>query len=82
MADPWVLIGLWVLLSFVMAVLPSKDNHWRRAYVLIIVGLPLLVWLFWRHGVFFGSIGLIVGCLILRWPVYYFWLWVKRRLGT
>ena len=81
MSHPFVLIGLWVVLAFVLAAFPSTDNHWRRAYVLIAVGLPLLAWITWQHGAMYGGIALIVGGSVLRWPVYFLWLWFKRRLG-
>nr|WP_281493195.1 DUF2484 family protein [Yoonia sp. F2084L] len=74
------MIGLWVVLAFVMAAFPSNDNHWRRAYVLIAVGVPLLIWIFWQHGVWFGLLGLIAGCSVLRWPVYFVWRWIKQRI--
>ncbi len=79
--DPFVLIGLWVVLAFVMAAVPSTDNHWRRAYVLIAVGVPLLVWIVWNDGVAMGALALIVGGLVLRWPVYFLWARVKRLVG-
>ncbi len=78
--DPYLIIGLWVVLAFVLSALPSNNSHWRRAYVLIAVGLPLLVWLTWQHGLWVGLVGLMAGCLVLRWPVYYGWKWLQRRL--
>ncbi|MEO0929933.1 MAG: DUF2484 family protein, partial [Pseudomonadota bacterium] len=42
------LLCLWVVIAFVMAAIPSDDNHWRRAYVLIALGLPLLAFLIWE----------------------------------
>lgn len=81
MADPIILIGLWVVLAFVMAALPSNDNHWRRAYVLIALGIPLLAWITWTSGLLFGLLGLVVGCLVLRWPVRFLWRWIKRQLA-
>ncbi len=81
MSHPFVLIGLWVVLAFVLAAFPSTDNHWRRAYVLMAIGFPLLVWVILQHGLMYGGIALIVGASVLRWPVYYLWLWLKRRLG-
>lgn len=81
MPDAWVLIGLWVLLAFVMATIPSRDNHWRRAYVLIAVGLPMLVLIVWRDGVWMGLLALVVAASVLRWPVWYGWQWIKRKLG-
>ena len=80
--DPFILIGLWVVLAFVLSAIPSNDNHWRRAYVLIAVGVPLLVWIMWRDGFLMGAIAFIVGCSVLRWPVYFFWQRLKRRFGV
>jgi NhaP-type Na+/H+ or K+/H+ antiporter len=78
--DPLLSIGLWVVLAFAMALFPSNDNHWRRAYVLIAIGVPLLVWIFLQHGVFMGVLGLVVGGLVLRWPVYFFWRWIQQKM--
>ena len=80
MIDPFVLMGLWVLLAFVMAAIPSTDNHWRRAYILIAMGVPLLGWLIWVYGFWIGLLGLLVGSLVLRWPVFYLWRWIKRQI--
>jgi predicted branched-subunit amino acid permease len=74
-------ISLWVVLAFVMAVLPSSDHHWRRAYVLIALGLPLLVWVTWQGGVWALVIGLVAGCAVLRWPLYYLWRYLRRIGG-
>jgi len=81
MITGWILIGLWVLLAFVMAAIPSHDNHWRRAYFLMCVGFPIVVWVFWNDGIWMGMIALTVGAIVLRWPVYFLWQWVKGRLG-
>lgn len=78
--DPLLSIGLWVVLAFAMALFPSNDNHWRRAYVLIAIGVPLLIWIFWQHGVLLGVLGLVVGGLVLRWPVYFAWRWVREKV--
>lgn len=79
--DPIILIGLWVVLAFVMAAFPSTDNHWRRAYVLIGIGVPLLIWITWEHGILMGLVGLVAGCSVLRWPVYFLWRWIKQRFA-
>lgn len=76
--DPLLSIGLWVVLAFVMAAFPSNDHHWRRAYVLIAIGVPLLIWIFWQHGLWMGLLGLAVGGLVLRWPVYFLWRRIAR----
>lgn len=79
MIDGWVLICLWVVLAFVMAAFPSTDNHWRRAYILIVLGVPVLIWVTWQDGLAMGATGLVAGGLILRWPVYYLWRWLKQK---
>jgi len=80
--DPFILIGLWVVLAFVLSAFPSNDNHWRRAYVLIAVGVPLLVWITWQDGFLMGAISLVVGGSVLRWPVYFLWQRLKRTFGA
>ncbi|EBA12803.1 DUF2484 family protein [Roseobacter sp. CCS2] len=82
MTNPLILIGLWVVLAFVMAAIPSNDNHWRRAYVLIAVGMPLVIWIFWNDGFLMGALALLAGGSILRWPVYFLWQRVKQKLGV
>lgn len=77
--DPLILIGLWVVLAFVMASFPSGDNHWRRAYILMGLGVPLVIWIGWQHGVMMGLLGVVVGGLVLRWPVFFLWRWIKRK---
>lgn len=75
------LICLWVVAVFLLSALPSKDKHWRLAYVLIGTGIPLLIWITWRDGPLMGLLGLSVGCLILRWPVRFLWRWVRGKLA-
>ena len=75
------LISIWVLVAFVMQLIPSNDHHWRRAYVLIACGIPLLIWVTWQSGPLAGLVGLSVGAAVLRWPVYYLYLWVMRQIG-
>ncbi|WP_322889618.1 MULTISPECIES: DUF2484 family protein [unclassified Yoonia] len=78
MTQSLIAISLWVVLAFVLAAFPSTDNHWRRAYVLIAIGLPLLAWVTWQAGPMVGALGLVVGGLVLRWPVIYLWRWLRR----
>jgi len=72
---------LWLVLANVLAMLPSKDNHWRRAYVLIALGVPLLGWVTLQNGPWVGLLVLAAGMSVLRWPVIYFGRWVKRHLA-
>jgi len=62
---------LWALAATVIALLPSKDHHWRAAYGLIAVGIPLLGYVTWQNGPMAGVLCLAAGASILRWPVIY-----------
>ncbi|SLN19862.1 DUF2484 family protein [Pseudooctadecabacter jejudonensis] len=72
----------WIILANVLALLPSRDNHWTRAYVLIAVGLPLLAWITYSNGVIVGFAFLIGGMSVLRWPVVYLGRWLRRVAGS
>ena len=72
---------VWLIAANVIAMMPSKDQHWRAAYVLIAIGIPVLGWLTWQNGPWVGLLGLAAGVSILRWPVRYLGRWVRRRLG-
>lgn len=73
------LAALWGFAANVIALLPSRDYHWRAAYVLIAVGIPILGYVTWQNGPWVGLIVLVAGMSVLRWPVIYFGRWVKRR---
>ena len=70
---------IWVLCANVMAVIPSKDNHWQRAYFLIALGVPLTVWIIVQNGMIAGLVFLIASASMLRWPLIYLWRWVRRQ---
>lgn len=72
---------VWCVLASVIGMLPSRDHHWRAAYVLIALGVPLLGWIIWRDGVMWALIALAAGGSILRWPLIYLWRWFRRRFG-
>lgn len=81
-----ILAAAWALLANVLAILPSKDNHWRRAYFLIAAGIPILGYVAYENGPWWGLAVLCAGMSVLRWPVIYLgrWLgvsrlWTKRR---
>ncbi|MBO6852708.1 MAG: DUF2484 family protein [Marivivens sp.] len=73
-----VLVCLWFVVANVLAMLPSNDNHWRRAYFLIAVGIPLLGYVTYENGMFVGLIVLAAAASILRWPVIFLWRWLRR----
>jgi len=77
-------IGLgfgWLILANVLAMLPSRDNHWARAYGLIAIGIPLLGYITYTNGPWIGLAFLIGACSVLRWPVIYLGRWLRRLMG-
>lgn len=76
-----ILACIWALLANVLAMLPSRDNHSRRAYVLIAVGIPILGYVTYQNGPWWGLAVLLAGMSVLRWPVIYLSRWAKGRLG-
>lgn len=77
-------IGLgfaWLVVANVLAMVPSRDDHWVRAYVLIAIGIPLLGWIIYTNGPWIGLGFLIAGCSLLRWPLVYLGRWIARALG-
>ncbi len=78
---PLALCLVWLIAANVIAMFPSRDYHWRAAYVLIAIGVPLLGWVTYVHGPIVGMVVLAAGASILRWPVIYFWRWLRRQLG-
>ncbi len=71
--------GLWAVAATVIAMLPTRDGHWRAAYALITAGIPILGWVTYRNGPWTGLIVLAAGASILRWPLVYFWRWLRRK---
>lgn len=74
-----ILACLWGVLANVLAIVPSKDNYWRRAYMLIGLGIPILGFVTYQNGPWIGLLVLAAGMSILRWPVIYLGRWMARR---
>ncbi len=72
------LAALWGLSANVLAMLPSKDNHWTRAYYLIAVGIPILGYVTYENGPWIGLLVLVAGMSMLRWPVIYLGRWLRH----
>ncbi|MES0861855.1 DUF2484 family protein [Ruegeria sp. SCPT10] len=72
--------ALWGLAANLLAMIPSKDNHWTRAYVLIAVGIPILGYVTYENGPWIGLLVLAAGMSMLRWPVIYLGRWIRRRI--
>lgn len=79
MTAPIVTACLWAIIATVMAMLPSRDHHWRAAYGLIALGIPILGWVTYENGPWLGLIVLAAGASILRWPLVHLWRWLKRK---
>ena len=76
-----VLACVWAVVASLAAMLPTRDQHWRVAYGLITLGIPILGWVTYQNGPFWGLLALAGGASILRWPVIYLWRWVRRRVA-
>jgi len=72
---------LWAVIANILAMTPSKDFHWRNAYILIAVGIPILGYVTVQHGPWLGLLVLAAGCSVLRWPVIYLGRWLRRSAG-
>lgn len=71
---------LWLILANVLAMFPSRDHHWRAAYGLIALGIPILGWVTFENGPVWGLLVLAGGASILRWPLIYLWRWLRRQV--
>ena len=79
MSLPLILVFVWLIAANVMAMIPSRDNHWQRAYFLIGVGVPLIGWVTWVNGPVVGVLALAAGASILRWPLLFLGRWMRRQ---
>lgn len=75
-----ILACVWAIAANLAAMVPSKDNHWTRAYILIALGVPLLGFVTYENGPLVGLGVLIAGMSVLRWPVIYLSRWLKTRV--
>lgn len=79
MSAPLIAACLWFVTATVTAMLPSRDYHWRAAYVLIAVGIPILGWVTYQNGPWPGLLVLAAGASILRWPLVRVWRRIRRK---
>ena len=81
MTTSLILAFVWMIAANVLAMIPSNDDHWRRAYILIAIGLPLWVWVLMQNGLVVALLVLAAAASVLRWPVRYLLRWVRRQIG-
>ena len=72
-----ILACLWLIAANLIGMVPSRDHHWRAAYGLIAVGIPIVGYVTWQMGPLLGLLVLAAGASVLRWPVYFLWRWVR-----
>lgn len=75
-----ILFFIWAVAANLAAMIPSRDNHWTRAYILIALGIPLLGYLTYENGPWIGLAALLAGMSVLRWPLIYLSRWIKRMV--
>lgn len=81
MNGPVVAALIWLIAANLIGMLPSRDHHWRNAYALIAVALPILIWLAYAKGLLWALAFLLAAGSVLRWPVIHLWRWIKRQLA-
>ncbi len=69
---------LWLIVANVIAMFPSRDHHWRNAYGLIAIGLPIVVWVGVSVGWLLAVVFAGAGASVLRWPVIFLGRWLRR----
>ncbi len=72
-----ILASIWALAANLLAMTPSRDNHWGAAYALIAVGIPIVGYVTWQNGPWIGLFCLVAAMSILRWPAVYLWRWLR-----
>ncbi len=76
-----ILACFWALAANLIAMLPSRRNHWPAAYGLIALGVPILGLVTYQHGPWLGLLVMAAGVSILRWPALYLMRWLRRQLA-
>lgn len=72
---------IWMVVVNLRAMFPSKDNHWKFAYAMIAIGVPILIWVYFDHGLLLAVVLLVGAMWVMRWPVIYLTRWVRRQVG-
>ncbi len=72
---------IWMVVVNLRAMFPSQDNHWKFAYAMIAIGLPILLWVYLEHGALLAAVLLIGAMWVMRWPVVYLGRWLRRQVG-
>ena len=74
---------VWLIVANLKAMLPSRDAHWRFAYAMIALGLPLIVWVAIEAGPWVALALLVAAGSVLRYPLLHAGRWLQARVrGT
>lgn len=76
-----ILAAAWFIIANVIALIPSKHNHWPQAYALIAIGVPILGFVTYQNGPWIGLLVFAGGVSVLRWPVIYLWRWLRGKFS-
>lgn len=76
-----ILALIWMTVANVRAMFPSKDFLWNFAYVMIAVGVPIVIYVWWQNGIWIALMFVVAAMWIMRWPVIYLGRWIKRMFG-
>lgn len=69
----------WIVAASAVALLPDRAR-WLLAALLIAAGIPLLGWVTYQNGPYWGMLALAAGVAVLRWPMVRLWAWLRRLL--
>lgn len=71
-----VLACLWAIAANVLAMMPSRRNHWPLAWALMATGVPILVLMGVQNGPWGVVLLVLAAASILRWPLRYALRWM------
>ncbi len=52
---------IWLIVANLRAMFPSKDHHWKFAYVMIAIGIPILIGVALQKQHLVGAGGVVYG---------------------
>ncbi len=81
MSLSFILACLWLIGANISAMLPSTDNLWRRAYILMGLGFPLLGYVIYQNGPWWGLAFFALAASLLRWPIIKLGRWILGKIG-
>lgn len=78
---PLTLACIWGLSACLVGLGPQRF-HWPAAVILIATGIPLLGYVTWQMGPWWGMGLFVAGASVLRWPMVRAGQWVMRLIKS